>query len=125
MAAPATPSALSGLLFPPDMQAARAAWLRRLFAQVPDEVTTSAARMEAQLQAQVWGDRSLGTDAHHLAVPALLVSGAADVVFPPADAGALAAAVPSVSIVTWPDAGYASVMQDAQVFVDRLERFTG
>ena len=82
-----TPSELSGLLFPPTTGSqARAQWQSYLFQGSPDWLTAPTIKAQATLQAAVWKGSKLLDYLARVKILALVVSGADDVVFPPANA---------------------------------------
>jgi pimeloyl-ACP methyl ester carboxylesterase len=58
-------------------------------------------------------------------IPAFVVSGADDVVFPSGNANELADELRHTSLVIIPDAGYGAITQDEPAFVAAVEKFTG
>jgi pimeloyl-ACP methyl ester carboxylesterase len=122
----ATPLALSELLFPPTTAGlqARVLWQNSLFAGTTDWLTTSTIRAEAALQASVWKRSALAKGLSQVTIPALVVSGADDVVFPPANANLLVVALLHATLVVLPGAGYGAITQDEPAFVAAVEKFT-
>jgi pimeloyl-ACP methyl ester carboxylesterase len=57
-------------------------------------------------------------------IPAFVVSGADDVVFPSGNASELANEIRHASLVIVPDAGYGAMTQDEPAFVAAVEKFT-
>jgi len=122
----ATPVALAGLLFPTNEAGHRAGlrWANSLLT-TPDWVTSRAMAAEAALQARFWKHSPLTPGLLRVEIPALVVSGADDLVFPPQNALVLDGLLPHVKLVTLAGAGYGALIQDEPAFVAALERFTG
>ena len=122
----ATPLALSGLLFPPTTAGLqeRVLWQNDLFAGTTDWLTATTIRAQAALQAAIWKRSTLAQGLSQVTIPVLVVSGADDVVFPPAGANLLAVELPHATSVTFAGAGYGAVMQDEPAFVAAVENFT-
>jgi 3-oxoadipate enol-lactonase len=121
-----TPSELSKLLFPPITGSqARVQWQSYLFQGSPDWLTAPTIKAEATLQASVWKGTKLQGYLARVKIPTLVVSGADDVVFPPANATELATQLRHASLDILPAAGYDAMAQDEPAFVAAVERFTG
>jgi pimeloyl-ACP methyl ester carboxylesterase len=123
----ATPRALSALLFPGTAAGLRerVVWQSSLFVGTTDWLTARAIKAEAALQAATWKSSSLEKDLSQETIPALVVSGADDVVFPPQNANVLASEMPRVKVDILPGSGYGAITQDEPAFVAALEKFTG
>jgi pimeloyl-ACP methyl ester carboxylesterase len=123
----ATPQALSTLLFPATSVGLveRTIWEADLFAGTPDWMTARDVAWQAALQASLWKHPSLVTGLKDVTIPALVLSGADDVVFPVQDASVLAGELPHGSLVILAALGYGAIIQDAPAFVAALEKFTG
>ena len=80
----ATPLDLSALLFPPTAAGLkeRILWQASVFAGTTDWLTLAAVKAEAALQAVVWQKSDLAAGLSKVTIPALVISGADDVVFP-------------------------------------------
>ncbi|MGD0943832.1 MAG: alpha/beta hydrolase [Acidimicrobiales bacterium] len=122
----ATPVALSTLLFPATAVGLqdRLVWQSSVFAGTTDWMTTQAVEAEAMLQAAIWKSSSLAARLPLVTIPALVVSGADDVVFPAEDASRLAGELPHATEVSFPGAGYGAIFQDAPAFLAAVEKFT-
>ena len=122
----ATPVALSTLLFPATAVGLqdRLVWQSSVFAGTTDWMTTQAVEAEAMLQAAIWKSSSLAARLPLVTIPALVVSGADDVVFPSGNASELANEIRHASLVIVPDAGYGAMTQDEPAFVAAVEKFT-
>ena len=122
----ATPVALSTLLFPATAVGLqdRLVWQSSVFAGTTDWMTTQAVEAEAALQAAIWKTSSLAARLALVTIPALVVSGADDVVFPAEDASALAGQLPHATEVSFPGAGYGAIFQDEPAFLAAVEKFT-
>ena len=122
-----TPSELSGLLFPSTTTGLqeRARWQSYLFQGSPDWLTAPTIKAEAALQASIWKSTKLLDYLPRVKIPALVVSGADDIVFPSANATELATELHHALLVILPDAGYDAIAQDEPAFVAAVERFTG
>jgi pimeloyl-ACP methyl ester carboxylesterase len=122
----ATPLALSGLLFPPTTAGLqeRVLWQNDLFAGTTDWLTATTVRAQAALQAAIWKRSTLAQGLSRVTIPALVVSGADDVVFPPVSSNLLAVELPHATSVTFAGAGYGAIMQDGPAFVAAVEKFT-
>ena len=128
LAAPgATPLALSRLLFPPTPTGlqARVSWQNSLFTGTTDWLTDATIKAEATLQAAVWKKSDLAAGLSEVTIPALVVTGADDVIFPRANANLLAVQLLHATLVVFPGAGYAAITQEEPAFVTALEKFTG
>jgi len=123
----ATPRALSALLFPGTTAGLqeRVVWQSSLFVGTTDWLTARAIKAEAAVQAATWKSSSLEKDLSQETVPALVVSGADDVVFPQENANVFASEMPRVTVDILPGSGYGAITQDEPAFVAALERFTG
>jgi pimeloyl-ACP methyl ester carboxylesterase len=123
----ATPVALSTLLFPATTTGLqeRLVWQSSLFAGTTDWMTAEAVKAEAVLQAAIWNKSPLLGGISAVTVPALVVSGADDVVFPAEDSARLAGELPKATDVVFPDSGYGALIEDAPAFVAAVEKFTG
>lgn len=123
----ATPVALSRVLFPPGAagSAAATAWQAALVAGAPDWLTSRAVSAQASLEASLWKSSPLVAGLSSITARALVVSGPADVVFPPANAGLLAFQLRHAQSLVLPSGGYAAILQDEPSFVAALEKFTG
>lgn len=122
-----TPVALSALLFP-DTAAGlleRPLWQSSLFTGDRDWLTVPAVKAQAALQAEVWKTSSLAPGLPDVTIPALVVAGADDVVFPPANAAELGVELPDATSVILPGSGYGAIIQDEPAFVATVEKFTG
>jgi pimeloyl-ACP methyl ester carboxylesterase len=60
-----------------------------------------------------------------LTCPTLIICGAEDVLTPPADSEAMAAALPNVELVIVPGAGHLSNLEAPMAFTEALTRFLG
>jgi len=122
----ATPIALSAVLFPPTAAGLldRTAWASSLFSAPPDWMTAKAVKAESALQAAAWKARSVSARLSRITIPALVITGADDVVFPPVNASRLAAALPHATQVSFPGTGYGAIVQDEPAFVSAIEGFT-
>ncbi|MGA3352355.1 MAG: alpha/beta hydrolase [Acidimicrobiales bacterium] len=122
----ATPVALSTALFPPTAAGllARTSWASSLFSGPPDWMTAEAVKAEAALQGAAWKTPSLSAGLSRVTIPALVMVGADDVVFPPANASRLVAGLPHAREVSFPGAGYGAIVQDEPAFVAAVESFT-
>ncbi len=123
----ATPLELSRLLFPATTAGLRerAQWQNNLFSGTPDWLTAPTVKAEAALQATVWKSTMLLDYLPRVKIPAMVVSGADDVVFPSGNANELAAELRHTSLVIVPEAGYGAITQDEPAFVAAVEKFTG
>ena len=123
----ATPTALSTVVFPGSLTGVqdRALWEQGLFTGTSDWMTAQAVELEAHLEAEVWKDSSVAPHLSQVGIPALVVEGAEDVVFPPANASLLGLELLHVTEVSLPGAGYGAIIEDEPVFVTALEKFTG
>ncbi len=123
----ATPVALSTVLFPatPAGLQARLAWQSSVLSGTTDWMTAPAIEAEGALQASIWKRAPLTAGLSGVTIPALVVSGADDVVFPSEDATRLADELPQATAVVFPDCGYGALIQDAPEFVAAVEKFTG
>jgi len=122
----ATPLALSRLLFPPTAAGTLqgTAWKNGLFIGLTDWLTAPTIAAEARLQDATWKSSPVTAGLVHVTTPTLVVSGTADIVFPPANASLLASELPHATVVMLPGAGYGAIDQDAPAFVAALEKFT-
>jgi len=122
----ATPVALARLLFPRTNAGRRASvpWASSLLA-TPDFVTARSIAAEAELQARFWKHSPLTPGLLRVEIPALVVSGADDTVFPPQNAPALDGLLPHAKLVMLTAAGYGAIIQDEPAFVAAVEGFTG
>ncbi len=122
----ATPSELSTLLFPatPAGTLQRIVWKNGLFTGINDWLTAPTIAAEARLQQATWKSSPVTAGLAHVTTPALVASGADDIVFPPANASLLGSELPHATVVLLPGAGYGAIDQDAPGFVAALEKFT-
>jgi pimeloyl-ACP methyl ester carboxylesterase len=122
----ATPLALSELLFPPTTFGLhkRLLWQNSLLQGTPDWLTERTIQAEARLQAAIWKRSPLTAGLSRVTIPALVVSGTNDVVFPPENAYLLDSELPHVKLRMFIDAGYGAITQDEPAFVTALEKFT-
>jgi pimeloyl-ACP methyl ester carboxylesterase len=121
-----TPTELAKLLFP-DTAAGlqeRVLWPSSLRAGTTDWLTSPSIEAEAKLQAAFWEESPLTGGLGKIAVPALVVSGSDDIVFPPEDAVLLSGELVHATQLTLSDAGYGSITQDEATFVAALTKFT-
>ncbi|HUZ21971.1 MAG TPA: alpha/beta hydrolase [Acidimicrobiales bacterium] len=126
MAAPdATMIELSRLCYPPSAEAERRAFIGRIAELAPDDIVASALASQAALQSAFSADKSVAEELPTISVPALVVVGEQDEIFPEANATALVAGLRTVHVLLLPDAGYASLFQDEPRFVSAVESFTG
>lgn len=121
----ATPAAVSSRMFPPSQQVARSVWLRELSAQVPDVVTSAAVTAEAGLESECWHSDSIVRHLRGIHLPALVVGGTEDAVFPLVDTTALAAAIPGAQRYVVPGGGYGELLEDPPQVVSTIEAFIG
>jgi pimeloyl-ACP methyl ester carboxylesterase len=123
----ATPVALSAVLFPPTVAGLeeRSIWPSSLLAGPSDWMTARAVRAEAAVQAVIWRTSALRKGLGKVIIPALVVSGTDDIVFPPANSTQLAEDLPHSSEVSFPSAGYGAIIQDEPAFVAAVENFSG
>jgi pimeloyl-ACP methyl ester carboxylesterase len=112
-------------LSPPGGAVAEAAWLAAIESTVPDDVTRAALADESALQLGLWSNKSLADATGSVVVPTLVVFGSDDSVFPAPDGLLLRRSIAGSERVELPDAGYASMFEDASQFVTALEEFTG
>ena len=122
----ATPVALSRLLFPPTTAGLheRMLWQKSLFVGTTDWLTAQSVKAEAALQATIWRRSTVAVGLSQVTIPALVVSGADDVVFPPENAVLLASELTHASLVSFPGSGYGAITQDTPAFVAAVEKFT-
>jgi len=122
-----TPIALSRVMFPATLSGLQeaVAWEHGLFTGSSDWMTAQAVEAEAALEAAVWKKSSVASHLSQVGIPALVVSGSGDLVFPPANASLLARELLHVTEVSLPGAGYGAIIQDRPAFVAAVERFTG
>lgn len=118
-----TVTRLASLIFPPDAQSARTAWLQGTLLQPPDDVVAAAITAEATAQAQWWAAGASSAQLADVKVPVLLVRGAADIVFPAADTDQLAAGIPQSRVVTFAHDGYAALFQDESSLTREIVTF--
>jgi pimeloyl-ACP methyl ester carboxylesterase len=123
----ATPLALSELLFPPTTSGLRdrLLWQNSLLQGTPDWLTERTIQAEARLQAAIWKASPLAAGLSRVTIPALVVSGTSDIVFPPENAYLLDGELPHVKLHLFVDAGYGAITQDEPAFVAAIEQFTG
>ena len=121
-----TPTELAKLLFPETKAGLqeRALWPSSLLAGTTDWLTSLSIDAEAKLQAGFWKKSPLTRALGQVAIPALVVSGTDDIVFPPKDADLLAGELAHATPLTLPGAGYGSITQDEATFVAALTKFT-
>ena len=100
-------------------------WEHDLFTGTSDWLTAQTVDAEAALQAAVWKKSPVASHLSQVGIPALVVYGAEDVVFPPANASLLDRELLHVTEVSLPGAGYGAIVQDEPAFVAALEKFTG
>ena len=128
LAAPgATPVALSTLLFPPTPAGlqARVSWQSSLFTGTTDWLTDATIKAEAALQASVWKRSDLAAGLSAVTIPALVVTGADDVIFPRANANLLAVQLLHTTLVVFPGSGYDAITQEEPAFVTVLRSSPG
>ncbi len=126
LAAPdATTTELSRLYYPPGAEAARRAWIGRVAELAPDDIVASELSSQAALQAAFYADPSVADGLPTIRVPALVVTGEQDEIFPEADATELVAGLRTVHVLLLDNAGYAALFQDEPRFVGAVESFTG
>lgn len=121
-----TPTELAKLLFPETTAGLqeRVLWPSSLLAGTTDWLTSLSIDAEAKLQAAFWKRSPLTRGLGKVAVPALVVSGSDDIVFPPENAALLSGELAHATLLTLPDAGYGSITQDEAPFVAALTKFT-
>jgi 3-oxoadipate enol-lactonase len=108
---------LSRLLAPPSRGSARIAGAaRRMMAEQPVEGIVAAL---AGLRDRVDSRPTLAT----ITVPTLVVGGEADVITPPADVQAMAAAIPSARLEVIPGAGHLSPLENPRAFNAAVRAF--
>ncbi|MCU1489518.1 MAG: serine hydrolase family protein [Acidimicrobiaceae bacterium] len=117
---------VSSLLFPSTATAARASWMAQVAAQPPDDVTAAAVRRVAAIQASYYAhDASVSSDIALVRIPALVVTGTADQIVPPANSVALVEGLTKVRQLVLKGAGYAGIFQQSTKTINALEAFTG
>jgi pimeloyl-ACP methyl ester carboxylesterase len=123
----ATPVALSTLLFPPTPVGLqnRLRWQSSLFVGTTDWLTAHAVEQEAALQAGLWARSPLVAGLGRVTIPALVVSGAYDVVFPSPNSALLARKLEHATEVNFSRAGYGAIVQDEPSFVAAVDKFAG
>jgi pimeloyl-ACP methyl ester carboxylesterase len=123
----ATPLDLSALLFPPTAAGLkeRILWQASVFAGTTDWLTLAAVKAEAALQAVVWQKSDLAAGLSKVTIPALVISGADDVVFPRANANLLAVQLLHSTLLVLAGAGYGAITQDEPAVVAEIKNFTG
>jgi pimeloyl-ACP methyl ester carboxylesterase len=77
------------------------------------------------VQLEVWAGRAFPKPVDSVTVPALVVFGTDDAVFPAPDGSVLADSITGAQSLALPGAGYGSMFEDSAQFVASLERFTG
>jgi 3-oxoadipate enol-lactonase len=122
---PSSPEELSGFLFTSKQEPARTAWLSALRREVPDSITAETVAAEHHLEVTFWRHTDIAARLRALRVPALVVTGMSDGVFPPGDGRQLARAIPGAQRYGWNGAGYGSLLGDPTHFAQLLEGFTG
>jgi pimeloyl-ACP methyl ester carboxylesterase len=124
LAAPSsTVALLDGLLFPGNATSERAAWLIGSRAAAPDDVVPAALADEATAQSLWWTSGATPAQLKDLGAPVMVLWGADDGVFPPADGSALAAAVPGDTVLTLPGDGYGALFASPGTVVQAITAF--
>jgi pimeloyl-ACP methyl ester carboxylesterase len=125
-----TPGDLLPVLFPPDQQAAGAAWLHAVGAEpnlmAADFSTPPETMNEQELaNAQRWYRRGGGTYARlpKLRARTLIGYGTEDVIVPPGNAKLLARRIPHRTVMRVPDAGHAVLFQEPAAKAGAFARF--
>jgi pimeloyl-ACP methyl ester carboxylesterase len=88
-------------------------------------LTAHAVEQEAALQAGLWARSPLIAGLGRVTVPALVVSGAYDVVFPSPNSALLARKLEHATEVNFSRAGYGAIVQDEPSFVAAVDKFAG
>lgn len=120
-----TTTELARLFFSSRFAAAEQAWLQGTEATVPDDLTQSAIEAEGRLQSLLWTSGALASADGSIRVPALVVSGSNDVLFPAPDGSLLGSSIIGAKSIVYEGADYASMMELTTKFVRALESFTG
>jgi 3-oxoadipate enol-lactonase len=115
---------LADLDFPSSATAAQSGFLARVGRLPADDLVASAIAEEASLQSSAFSDPTISRDLHAVSVPALVVVGSLDEVFPPENSSLLAGHLAHARELVLPGAGYASTSQDAAQFTLALTAFT-
>lgn len=118
-------SAIEGVLFPADQQAAAARYLRDI-ATYPGFALAGPAVVAAQAHAVgTWiaGGEPAGHWIGHLHVPTLVMDGTVDALNPVANDRHLAATIPHAQLTLYPDASHGFLFQDEPAVVPRVDRF--
>ncbi len=121
------PLTVLSVLFPPDQQAAAAAYVQGIL-QYPGAYQASAAIKASQGAAIAqWmaGKQAAGRRLSSVHVPTLVADGTLDRLDPSANSRMLAAAVRRARLVLYPDAGHAFPFQDQAAFVPAVLRLLG
>ncbi len=118
-----TAMSLGTLLFGKD-SLSRRHWFDDLSLVPPDDVLDATISEQAAVQAAWWRQGLTATEASRIAVPVLVIEGEMDAVFPPANAAALAALLPTARTLYLAGAAYASIFADAPAFLAALKTFT-
>lgn len=122
-----TPTALAQAMFPQSVTGGDGAstWREGLFLGTPDWLTAQAVTTEARLVASAWKTAPVQIGLGSIDQPALLVTGADDLVVPPANTALIATRLKSSRTLVLPGAGYGAIVQDATSFVSALQTFVG
>ncbi len=116
---------IATVLFPPTATGSQAQWLQGVGQLPTDDLTAASVVQQAALERAAMRDGSLARGLERVDIPALVVVGSLDEVFPPANAGALVRSLPHARELVFPGAGYASIVQDEPEFLVALEKFAG
>jgi len=113
---------LISLLFPPERA-------REIDAEFGEAVAAARAALPADVLGRQWGSLEAwergdqGRDVGKIACPTLIVTGEADVVIPPANALALALAIPGSWLARFPDCGHGFMADHPQALARLIATF--
>jgi pimeloyl-ACP methyl ester carboxylesterase len=112
------------LLFPPDQQAAQAAYVSRIL-QYPHFYLITVPTFQAQLGAVIkWGtQRNRADDPRHISRPTLVADGDKDRLTPPANSRTLARRIPHAKLIIYRDAAHGFLSQDHAAFARAVTKF--
>ena len=120
---PSIPATLA-LLFPPDQQAAQAAYVSRIL-HYPHFYLITVPTFQAQLGAVIrWNTkRSSAEDPRHIGQRTLVADGTSDRLTPPANSRTLARRIPHSKLILYRDAAHGFLSQDHAAFSRAVTKF--
>ena len=120
---PSIPATLA-LLFPPDQQAAQAAYVSRIL-HYPHFYLITVPTFQAQLGAVIrWNrKRSSAEDPRHISQRTLVADGTSDRLTPPGNSRTLARRIPHSKLILYRDAAHGFLSQDHAAFSRAVTKF--